>query len=104
MLPLSKAPTVTLSCLRRPCKGCVVRRYIAGVKRREDALMRDIATAAAALYPNGMRQERVLNWVPFLARYGPAFVESMRGEATRHAAALIGMSATDRASAVVERV
>ena len=80
------------------------RRYIAGVKRREDALMRDIATATAALYPNGMRQERVLNWVPFLARYGPAFMEPMRGEATRHAATLIGMSAADLASAVVERV
>ena len=80
------------------------RRYIAGVKRREDALMRDIATAAAALYPNGMRQERVLNWVPFLARYGPTLVEQMRGEATRYAAALIGMSTADLASAVAERV
>lgn len=80
------------------------RRYIAGVKRREDALMRDIATAAAALYPNGMRQERVLNWVPFLARYGPTLMEQMRGEATRYAAALIGMSTADLASAVAERV
>lgn len=79
------------------------RRYIAGAKRREDALMRDIETAAAGLYPNGMRQERVLNWVPFLARYGPAFMELMRSEATRHAAALVGMSAADLA-AVAERV
>jgi bacillithiol biosynthesis cysteine-adding enzyme BshC len=79
------------------------RRYIAGVKRREDALMRDIATAAAGLYPNGMRQERVLNWVPFLARYGQAFMELMRGEATRHAATLIGMSAAEL-STVTERV
>jgi bacillithiol biosynthesis cysteine-adding enzyme BshC len=80
------------------------RRYIAGVKRREAALMRDIATAAAGLYPNGMRQERVLNWVPFLARYGQAFMELMRGEATRHAANLIGLSAAERASPVAERV
>ena len=80
------------------------RRYIAGVKRREDALMRDIATAAAGLYPNGMRQERVLNWIPFLARYGQAFMELMRGEATRHAATLIGLSAAERASPVAERV
>lgn len=80
------------------------RRYIAGVKRREDALMRDVATATAALYPNGMRQERVLNWVPFLARYGPPFLELLRDEATRHAAALIGVSAGERASAVAERV
>jgi bacillithiol biosynthesis cysteine-adding enzyme BshC len=80
------------------------RRYIAGVKRREDALMRDIATVAAGLYPNGMRQERVLNWVPFLTRYGSALLELMRSEATRHAAVLMGMSAPDLTSAVVERV
>jgi uncharacterized protein YllA (UPF0747 family) len=80
------------------------RRYIAGVKRREDALMRDIATVAAALYPNGMRQERVLNWVPFLTRYGPALLDSMRAEATRHAAISMGLSGANLASAVVERV
>ena len=80
------------------------RRYIAGVKRREDAMMRDIATAAAALYPNGMRQERVLNWVPFLARYGQPFLERLRDEATRHAAGLIGAGAGERASAIAERV
>ena len=80
------------------------RRYIAGVKRREDALMRDIATAAASLYPKGMRQERVLNWVPFLARYGAAFLELLLGEATRHAAALLGLREADLPSAVAERV
>lgn len=80
------------------------RRYIAGVKRREDALMRDIATAAASLYPNGMRQERVLNWVPFLARYGPAFLESMRAEATRYAAVSMVLSAASVGSPVAERV
>jgi len=80
------------------------RRYIAGVKRRETALMRDIATASAGLYPNGMRQERVLNWVPFLARYGSAFLELMRDEATRYAAALIGLSAAELPPAIAERV
>jgi len=80
------------------------RRFIAGAKRREDALMRDIATAAAGLYPNGMRQERVLNWVPFLARYGQALLDRMHSEATRHAALSMGMSAADLASGVVERV
>jgi uncharacterized protein YllA (UPF0747 family) len=80
------------------------RRYVAGVKRREAALMRDVATAAAALYPNDMRQERVLNWVPFLARYGQPFMEMMRAEAARHAAGVIGVSATELASPVAERV
>src|SRR5205085_3135367 len=46
------------------------RRYLTAVKRRESELMRDVATAAASLHPNGIRQERVLNFVPFLARYG----------------------------------
>lgn len=100
-------PPASLQGLRRSLLHRVERaerRYIAGVKRREDALMRDIATAVAALYPNGMRQERVLNWVPFLARYGPTLMEQMRGEATRYAAALIGMNTADLASAVAERV
>jgi bacillithiol biosynthesis cysteine-adding enzyme BshC len=80
------------------------RRYVAGVKRREAELMRDIATAAGSLYPNGMRQERVLNWVPFLARYGQPFLELMRSEATRHAVAVIAAGAADLASPVAERV
>jgi bacillithiol biosynthesis cysteine-adding enzyme BshC len=79
------------------------RRYLAAVKRRESALMRDIATAAASLYPNGMRQERVLNFVPFLARYGAPLLVQLRSEATLHAMTLVGAS-TGMSASVPERV
>ena len=65
------------------------RRYVAAVKRREEELMRRVATARAYLYPDGKRQERALNFLPMLARTGPALVDAMREQASTHAAALI---------------
>lgn len=67
------------------------RRYAAGVKRRESQLMQDIATAAAALYPQGKPQERVLNFIPFWARYGTPLIDAMRVEAFEHARSLLGV-------------
>lgn len=77
------------------------RRYAAGVKRRQLQLMLDVATAAAALYPNGKPQERVLNFIPFLARYGSPLVDAMRAAASEHAQSLIGTKAL---KSLVERV
>ena len=68
------------------------RRLLAAVKRREEGTRRDLATAAAALFPLGKRQERVLNYVPMLARGGDALLEDMRAGAMAHAASLIGVS------------
>jgi bacillithiol biosynthesis cysteine-adding enzyme BshC len=68
----------------------VERRYLAAVKRRESDMMRDLATAAASLRPNGMRQERILNFVPFLARYGRPLLDLLREEATRDAMSSLG--------------
>jgi uncharacterized protein YllA (UPF0747 family) len=65
------------------------RRYVAAVKRREDDLMRDVATARAHLYPDGVRQERALNLIPTLARQGPGLWATMRDAATVHARSLI---------------
>ena len=65
------------------------RRYVAAVKRHEDELMRDVATARAHLYPDGVRQERALNLIPTLARQGPALWAAMRDAATAHARSLI---------------
>ena len=50
----------------------------------------DVATARAALYPDGKRQERALNFLPLLARHGPALLERMRERAMEHARALVG--------------
>ena len=61
------------------------RRYVAAVKRRETQLMRDVATVRASLHPNGVRQERVLNFISFLARYGRGIIEDMHAEASAHA-------------------
>ena len=74
------------------------RRLLAAVKRREEATRRDLATATAALFPLGKRQERVLNYVPLLARGGDGLLDDMRHHATAHAVALMGAS---REAAVV---
>jgi bacillithiol biosynthesis cysteine-adding enzyme BshC len=66
------------------------RRYVAAIKRREEGLMRDVATARAHLYPDGKRQERALNFIPLLARQGPQLWSSMREAAGAHARTLVG--------------
>ena len=66
------------------------RRYAAEAKQAAAATMTDVATIRGALRPNGIEQERALNFIPFLARGGPALIDSMRREAARHAGALVG--------------
>jgi uncharacterized protein YllA (UPF0747 family) len=58
--------------------------------------MADVATARGALFPNGKRQERALNLVPLLARYGPSLVDGVRERAAEHAVALLGARGTGR--------
>jgi uncharacterized protein YllA (UPF0747 family) len=70
--------------------GRLERRYVAAAKRAEQGVLRDLATLRGALYPTGERQERVLNFIPFLARGGTALLEAMQTEAMRHAAELTG--------------
>ncbi len=65
------------------------RRAMAGVKRRHDDAMRRLAGAQGSLRPLGERQERVLSFVPLLARYGPALVEAMLAGARAHADAIV---------------
>jgi hypothetical protein len=66
------------------------RRIVAALKRNEEELRRDLGTARGSLYPDGVRQERVLSFVPFLARYDEPLIERMLGEAATHAARLVG--------------
>jgi bacillithiol synthase len=65
------------------------RRLLAGAKRRDAATMRDIAIARASLHPLGKPQERVLNFIPLLARHGAPLLESMRARAAEHAVSLL---------------
>ena len=61
------------------------RRVVAGVKRRETAMLRDVAYVRAALRPNGKSPERQLNLVPLLARFGTAILDAMRTDAHAYA-------------------
>jgi bacillithiol biosynthesis cysteine-adding enzyme BshC len=65
------------------------RRVRAGVRRRDTALSADLGTLGGALYPAGVRQERTLNIIPLLARYGRSLLEQMLEQARLHACALV---------------
>jgi bacillithiol biosynthesis cysteine-adding enzyme BshC len=61
------------------------RRFAASVKRRGNKALRDAAIARGSLYPAGVPQERALNVVPLLARHGDELIQSVLGEASKHA-------------------
>lgn len=64
------------------------RRYVAATKRKGSELLTEIATARGALYPNGKPQERALNFIPLLAKYGDEVLAGMLAKTREHAAAL----------------
>ncbi len=74
------------------------RRILAAVKRKEETARHDLMVAGAALYPMGHRQERVLSFIPMLARGGNELLDEMLKAAGAHAAQLIG---ADSAAPVV---
>ena len=61
------------------------RRFAASVKRRGNEALKDAAIARGALFPFGNPQERALNIVPLLARYGNALFEDVLTEWRAHA-------------------
>jgi uncharacterized protein YllA (UPF0747 family) len=65
------------------------RRLIAAAKRQNAETMREIATARGSLYPFGKPQERSLNFVQLLARYGSALREEMQAPALEHARRIV---------------
>jgi len=65
------------------------RRLVAAVKAKEAEVMRRLSAARGSLFPHGVRQERKLAYIPFLARYGPALVEQMLDAARTHARAVV---------------
>ena len=65
------------------------RRLVAGVKRREQGALRDVATLRGLLRPLNMRQERVLNLMPILGRHGRELLTEMHASALEHAARLV---------------
>jgi uncharacterized protein YllA (UPF0747 family) len=81
------------------------RRLIAASKKEHADVMREIAAARGSLYPLGKPQERALNFVPLLARYGPRLQEAMLAAARQHAAQIAeGIEAGNRSSESRQRV
>lgn len=58
------------------------KRMIAHLKKRDAVATRQIAKARSHLFPLGRPQERVLNVVPFLIRYGRDFLDQAREACT----------------------
>jgi bacillithiol biosynthesis cysteine-adding enzyme BshC len=54
------------------------RKAVQALKRRESETRQQIQRVREALMPGGRPQERVLPLLPFLARYGPAVLETIR--------------------------
>jgi uncharacterized protein YllA (UPF0747 family) len=64
----------------------IEKKLIASVKRLEgETLIRQIARARAAVYPQGQPQERVFTLASFSIRYGPALVDAVEQEVARWA-------------------
>jgi hypothetical protein len=66
------------------------RRLIAASKKVHADVMQEIGTARGSLYPLGKPQERALNFIPLLARYGPALRDDMLAGARAHTERLLG--------------
>jgi bacillithiol synthase len=71
------------------------RRVVAAAKRREAVTMRDIAIARTSLFPLGKPQERVLNFIPMLARHGEPLLDQMRARAAKHAEHILSGQPSD---------
>ncbi|HEY1951835.1 MAG TPA: bacillithiol biosynthesis BshC [Gemmatimonadaceae bacterium] len=65
------------------------RRLLAAAKRQHADVMTEIGTVRGSLYPFGKPQERSINFVPLLARYGPALRDDMLAEARGHAQRIV---------------
>jgi uncharacterized protein YllA (UPF0747 family) len=80
------------------------RRILAAAKRRHAELMHDVATARASLFPLGRPQERLLNFMPMLARHGRPLLGAMRSRASEHAARLVAAPSPDESAAAYDHV
>jgi bacillithiol biosynthesis cysteine-adding enzyme BshC len=53
------------------------KKVLAAVKKRNEISVRQLGTAVDTLFPNRILQERVFNIVPYLLKYGPAFMDTL---------------------------
>jgi uncharacterized protein YllA (UPF0747 family) len=94
--PLSPAVTEGLRANLTRRLDRFERRLIAAAKKEHADIMQEIATARGSLYPLGKPQERALNFMPPLARYGPGLRDDMLVEAREHAKRLVGVRGHSR--------
>ena len=94
--PLSPAVTGGLKANLMRRLDRFERRLIAAAKKEHAEIMQEIATTRGSLYPLGKPQERALNFIPLLARYGPAMRDDMLVEAREHAKRLVGAQGRSR--------
>ena len=64
-------------------------RVLGGVKRNEIEAMRELAAVRASLRPLGKSPERVLNLLPYLARFGTGLLTRLYDASRPHAHALV---------------
>jgi uncharacterized protein YllA (UPF0747 family) len=60
--------------------GVLKEKTIAAQKRRHETAMRQIEKAIAGLLPNGVLQEREINVIYYMNKYGPDLVKWLVGE------------------------
>jgi uncharacterized protein YllA (UPF0747 family) len=65
------------------------RRLLAAIKEREATTLKKVEMVRGALFPLGMRQERALNAIPLLSRYGPSVLGTVLDGAREHARSLV---------------
>lgn len=71
------------------------RRILAAVKRRDMRVRRDLRVATGALLPLGKRQERMLSWIPMLARGGEPLLRELRRAIEARVETLVGAARTE---------
>lgn len=70
----------------------VEKRLVGHLKQQNEIMVKQLAKARQNLFPLGKPQERVLNVVPYLVRYGPAFVREALTACEQHGRALARVS------------
>jgi len=90
-VPVTALETTRAAIGRRAMR--LERRFATALLRHETTLASDFATMAAALYPDGMRQERVLNGTAMVARHGRTLVDAVMAQVRPYARALIDADA-----------
>jgi len=55
----------------------VERKILSHLKKRNEVALEQLRKAAVHLYPNGARQERVVNFAAYQARYGPELIAAI---------------------------